>query len=49
VNPPIFVCGFVVPIVFATIQPRDQAHPLDYEHQSDERQQSEKIGCRVMD
>ena len=56
VYPPIFICVFAVALFFVTIllitnkprKPGDQAQPVDYKRQDDERQKGDRANCRVV-
>jgi len=54
--PPIIICVFAVTIFFVTIlfitnkprKPGDQAQPVGYKRQDDERQKGDQASCRVV-
>jgi hypothetical protein len=56
VYPPIFICVFAVALFFVTIllftkkpsKPGDQAQPVGYKRQDDERQKGDQARCRVV-
>ena len=56
VSPPIFICVFAVALFLVTIlpitnkprKPGDQAQPVGYKHQDDERQKGDQASRRVV-
>src|ERR1700736_3894292 len=56
VYPPIFICVFALALFFVTIllftkkpsKPGDQAQPVGYKRQDDERQEGDQAKCRVV-
>jgi hypothetical protein len=56
VYPPIFICVFAGALFFVTIllitteprKPGDQAQPVGYKRQDDERQKGDQASCRVV-